>query len=101
MENIIPPNTLNNRCSNAVLFPFLLLFAEEIIVVTQVPIFCPTVIKHAADLDTDPVNASVWSIETEADELDKIIVTTAPIIIAKIGICPIILKEEMNTLDFE
>ena len=86
---------------SAVLLPFLLLFAEDIIVVTQVPMFCPTVIKQAAPFETDPASASVWSMDTDAVELDNITVTTAPARTASTGVLPSISNESIKMKEIQ
>ena len=69
MPKITVPIRLNKRCNMEALFAFLPAPALDISAVTQVPIFCPSVMKIADRQLTIPFKASVCKIPTLTDEL--------------------------------
>ena len=77
-SHTVVPIMLNDKWTIAVLFAFLFAPNDEIIAVTQVPIFCPIMIGIALPYVTAPVEANAWSIPTEADELWITAVKNAP-----------------------
>ena len=60
---------LKYKCTNAVRFAFLDAPIEEIIAVTQVPMFCPMMIGIAHPKLTAPVLHNACKIPTDAEEL--------------------------------
>ena len=88
MPNSTAPMTLKERWMTDARFPFLPEPTPDKSAVTQVPIFCPSVINTADFQLTMPFIASVCKMPTEAEELWMIAVTTVPVRIASSGFLP-------------
>ena len=96
IPKITAPTTLKSRWITAARLAVRLAPILESSAVTQVPMFCPRVMKIADCQLTMPFKASVCRIPTEAEELWMMAVTTAPVSIPKIGLLPSTMKAVEN-----